>query len=190
MDKQKLIEKYVLGREKFLVESYIVHGPVKTCDYLGVLQEEWQLIFDYLVFEKNLIYKCIIANIDFFIEIYVKDGGLRLRSILEIDDKKYNQIWEQAFDYIAIANDSLIYHVMENREKYLIGFNARGGSFLRKVLGIWKEKYNSEWEKILNFLLNTVCNGIFEERNFEEGLFMFSRLINGTRVHRTSLYAR
>ncbi|MBD3360959.1 hypothetical protein GF366_04125 [Candidatus Peregrinibacteria bacterium] len=183
-DKISLVNRVARGNEYELIEKYIKEGPTFLKEKLGLSNEEWTLVFDYLVFEHNLLYKCITRNADFFIQEYVKDGTTYIREILDIIPPKYDMPFEVVFDFLAISNDGLYYHVIENRDKYLNALRARGGDFVRKVLGIWRRKYDETWERVLNFLLKTVCKTIFSEQTLDRGIEAFSKIINGVRVHR------
>jgi hypothetical protein len=182
--KKILIERYVFGKENFLIQKYIVDGPISVKDHLGLLDEDWQVVFDYLVFEENLLYKCITTNIDFFKDTYIKFGTAHVREVLGISHDKYDIVWEVLFDFISIVNEALYYHVLEHREKYTTALKARGSDFVRKVLGVWKPKYEENWAKILDFLLNSVCDSIFSQNTFDHSLKAFSLIMNGTREHR------
>ena len=182
--KQTLIESRVKGKEDALIESYIMAGPTATKVAMGVNSKEWEVVFDYLVFEHNMLYKAVTDSGDFFIDAFVKFGMSHVREILDATDSKYDVIIEQVFDFIAISNDALYMHVLEHRDRYMIALRARGGDFVRKVLGVWKEKYDENWERILGVLLNACCDAIFTQNTFEHGLKAFSMIVNGEREHR------
>lgn len=184
VDKNLLIERYARNRESKLIEQYISEGPSQIQDELGLDDQEWQVIFDYLVFEHNLLYKSVTQSKDFFLDLYIKHGMAHIRDILDVNDDKYNAMLEVVFDFLAIASEGLYYHLLEHRERYIMAFRVRGGDFIRKILGIWKEKYEEHWAKVLEFLLKTVCEDIFNERNFEHGLRGFASLMNIQRQHR------
>lgn len=183
-DQNMLIERYVRGREAKLIDRYITDGPTAIKEEMGLSDEEWKVIFDHLVFEHNLLYKTVLQAKDFFLENYVKHGMAHVRDILNAVDDSYDLSLEIVFDFLAISNDGLYYHVLQNRDRYMIAFKARGGDFVRNVLGIWKEKYEENWAKILDLLLHSVCDDIFDERNFDYGLKAFSSMMNVSRVHR------
>jgi hypothetical protein len=183
-DHNMLIERYVRGREAKLIDRYITDGPTALKEELGLSDEQWKVIFDYLVFEQNLLYKTVVQAKDFFLDNYVNHGMAHVREIMDVVDDAYNLPLEIVFDFLAISNDGLYYHVLQNRDRYMIAFRARGGDFVRKVLGVWKEKYEENWAKILDLLLHSVCNDIFDERNFDSGLKAFSAMMNVSRVHR------
>ncbi|MEK7085496.1 MAG: hypothetical protein AAB953_00585 [Patescibacteria group bacterium] len=183
-DQNLLLERYARGKESNLIERYIKDGQTALREEFGLSEEEWTVIFDYLIFDHNLLYKAVMQASDFFVENYVKHGMTHVREILNINDTKYDVIWEVVFDFLAISNEGLYYHVLEHRDRYMIAFKARGGDFVRKVLGIWKEKYEEHWAKILDLLLYSICNEFISDQNFEHGLRAFSYLMNGMRENR------
>jgi len=184
MSKKSVVKKYAQGRENILIEAYIEHGPSKLQQEIDISPKHWLVVFDYLVFEHNLLYKCIISNTQFFVDEYVRHGSSHIREMLNIVNKKYDLIWNFLFDFIAISNDGLYYHVLHHRDRYMLALKARGSDFVRKVLGVWKPKYEENWSKVLDILLNAVCESIFSEQTFEHGLNSFCRLMNGVREHR------
>lgn len=183
-DQNMLLERYVRGREAKLIDRYIADGPTALKEEMELSEDQWKVIFDYLVFEQNLLYKTVVQAKDFFLDNYVKHGMAHVREIMNVVDDSYNLSLEIVFDFLAIANDGLYYHVLQNRDRYTVAFKARGGDFVRKVLGIWKEKYEENWARILDLLLHSVCDDVFDETNFDYGLKAFSAMMNVTRVHR------
>lgn len=184
LDKNLLIERYARGREAKLIESYISEGPTAVKERLGLTDEEWTVIFDFLVFEHNLLYKAVVKSCEFFLNTYVKHGMAHVKDVLDVNDEKYDGIWEVVFDFLVISSEGLYYHVLEYRERYMMAFKARGGDFVRKVLGIWKNKYEENWAKILDLLLHGLCDDIFTEQNYDNGLKAFAYMMNGNREHR------
>ncbi len=183
-EKNLLLERYAFGRESVLIDKYIANGPSSLQDEFGLSDMEWQVIFDYLVFEHNLLFKTVGANTEFFVDMYVKQGMSHLRDVLDVSEAKYDLICEVVFDLIAISNEGLYYHVLENRDRYMLAFKARGGDFVRNILGISKSKYDENWAKILDILLHAVCDSLFSGQTLDHGLRAFSYLMNGMRVHR------
>lgn len=184
VDKNLTIDIYASGRESALVEQYIVDGPTYIQDSLGLSDEEWIFVFDYLVFEHGLIFKCVVRNCDFFNDLYVKYGMAHLREVFDVVEEKYDRVWSVVFDFLAICNEGLKYHVMEHRQKYLQALRGHGSDFVRKILGISSAKYEEHWEETLDFLLHVVCDDIFSRNTYEHGLRAFAQIINGGRVQR------
>ena len=182
--KKQLVDLYAKGKEDQLIEVYIVAGPTELMKTLGLKRGEWNIIFDYLIFEHDLLYKCVAQNVDFFVDLYVKYGMKHIREVLEIENNKYNLVAEDLFKLVAIRNEGLYLSVLQNRSKYSLALKARGVDFLRRILGISAEKYNVAWEKVLNILLNAVCDGIFTQRTLDHGLAHFAMMMNEMREHR------
>ncbi|MFH1284413.1 MAG: hypothetical protein ABIH78_02380 [Candidatus Peregrinibacteria bacterium] len=183
-DKNMIVDLVARGQEDKLVDRYISEGPKTLRESLKLTEEQWLDVFDYLVFEHNLLYKCVTRSADFFVDEYVKHGAAGLREILDIADSKYDRAFEIVFDFVAISKDGLYYHVIEHRNTYMAAMRARGGDFVRKVLCIWNDKYEETWARVLDFLLHAVCNGIFSEQTFEHGLRAFSKIMNRVRPQR------
>ena len=182
--KNLLIERYAKSREKALIKSYIKDGPRELRERLGLTEKQWSVLFDYLSFNHDLLNQCVRGNGEFFVDVYIKHGMEYVRNLLNIAEKKYDQYALDVFDYLAIENDGLYYHVLQNRDKYLITFRSRGSDFLRSNLLIKDLKYNSYWEKILNLFLNDYCDSLFSERIFESSLCAFTQMMNALREHR------
>lgn len=183
-DKHMLIERYVIDRENVLIERFIKDGPTAIRENLGLSEQSFRVIFDSLVFDHNLLYKTVTQASEFFVDAYVKHGMSHVRGILDVDDSKYDKIFEIIYDFLALSHEGVYYHVLEHRDRYMMAFRARGGDFVRKVLGLWKDKYDGQWRKILDLLLHSVCDDIFSRSTFDHGLRAFAHLMNGTRVHR------
>ena len=183
-EKKSLINRFVEGKEDALIVSYVEDGPTSLKEELGLCDEDWRVIFDYLVFEHNLLFICAVQCSDFFVDEYIKGGATQVREILDVVDPKYDMPFEVVFDFLAVSKDGLYYHVIENRDRYMLALRARGSEFVRKVLGVWKEKYEESWARVLDFLLHSACEAIFSEQTFNHGIKAFSRIMNGLREHR------
>ena len=180
----QFIREYVCGQETELIESYLENGPISTREMFAFTEGQWELVFDYLVFTHNLLFKCIVRNADFFVQQYVEHGMAHLRDMFGVCDMKYDEIWRVVFDFVAIANDGIYMHVLHHRDRYTLAMKARDKAFVRKVLGLWGEQYDESWARILDVLLNSAADAIFSETTYERGLERFSHIINGSRKHR------
>ncbi|MFA6917990.1 MAG: hypothetical protein WC285_04155 [Candidatus Gracilibacteria bacterium] len=185
--KNRLVEAYARGKENNLIEAYIVAGPTELRKTMGLNKAEFAVIFDYLAFEHDLLYRCVTQNVDFFVDLYVKYGMKHVRAVLEIEAGKYDSLIDDLFKLIAIANEGLYLNVLQNRARYLLAFKARGAEFLRRILDVADEKYDFVWKRVLDILLNAACDGLFSERTLDHGLKNFSMMMNGMREHRPIL---
>ncbi|MFA6305859.1 MAG: hypothetical protein WC651_03995 [Candidatus Gracilibacteria bacterium] len=183
-DKNLVFERVMKGHEDELVRKYILLGPLKLKQEIALNDEEFAVVFDCLVFEHNLLYKCVVANTDFFLDQYVRYGMAHLRDMLGVLDEKYDGVCEVVFDFLVISNDGLLLHVIEHREKYLDSLHEYGSDFVRKVLGISALKYSENWEKVLDFLLKSVVKNIVSEKTFDQGISAFTMIYSGTREQR------
>ncbi len=181
---REIIEKYVLGKEEKLIQSFIEDGPTAVKIMLGVSEFQWQVIFDYLTFNHDLLRKCFEVCAEFFTDLYVRYGKKHVRAVLDLQDKKYDDVFNEAFDYSLVDCEGLYMHVLHGREKYLLALKARGSEYLRNLLTVSAEKYNSLWEQILDLLLNAQCEAIMSEAAYERGIKGFCMMMNRNREHR------
>ncbi len=182
--KNILLESLVEGRENLFIKTYMEHGPTELMQKFNINKEEWEVIFDYLVFNYGLLYKIVINNLDFFTESYIENGFSHIRELLQVEKTKYDKICPPIFDLLAISNGGLRYHIIEHRDKYIEALRLHGGDFVRKVLYLWDKKYDKHWSEILDSLLSKFCCNYFDNQNFEKGLKLFSRMMTAHRKHR------
>lgn len=183
-DKNMLLESFVRGRENDLVRRYIKDGPTVLKGELGLSDLQWKVIFDYLVFNCGLLDKVVIAGVDFFMDGYVKYGFSFVRNILNVEGNEYGEVCRRLFYLLAIEKGGLRYHVIENRDAYMTALDRRDAGFVRVILGLSGERYDEQWEEVLNLLLTGFCEDVFKESNLENGVKFFCNLINSTREHR------
>ncbi len=183
-DEKTLIENIVKGNETSLVNSYIEKGPAALTEEFGLSTEQWQVIFDHLVFNHNLLYKVVVNNTDFFLGGYIEEGFSHIRKILKVEASEYDAVCKLIFDFIAISNGGLKLHIIEHKDKYMSALKEHGSDFVRKVLYIWDKKYDKHWEEILDSFLSDFCFNVFTHQTLEKGIGLFTSLINMKREHR------
>ena len=179
-----LYENIAIGREEEFIDAYIKDGPAFIKEKYGLTALTWRKSFDYLVFENNLLFKCVNALPEFFLEIYIKHGIKHVREVLDVSAKKYDLVMEPVFDLLAISKEGLFAHILENREKYLELLKVEGGGAIRAELGLTKSKYTDVWTKVMEILFKSTCEDAFCSRNLEESLRAFALMIGGGRIHR------
>lgn len=189
-EKNLLLETLVKGREDEMIERYIVDGPSQLKADLALNEDQWRVVFDALVFDHNMLYRCVAGNAEFFVDIYVKHGFTHVREVLDTVDEKYNTVLAMIFDLIAISHDGLFNHVLYHRERYMTAFRTHGSDFLRKILGIWHERYNEYWMRVLDFMLKTVCDNLFSQQTYDHGLKAFAEIFSRGRVHRAIFHSK
>lgn len=179
-----LVESFVKGREKTLIARYIEDGPTVLKGELGLSDSQWKVVFDHLVFDCGLLKKVVIAGLDFFVDGYVKHGFSFVRDILNVEGGEYDEVCRGLFYLLAIENGGLRYHVIENRDAYMTALENREVGFVRTVLGLSDERYDEQWEEVLNLLLTGFCEDVFSFDNLEHGMRFFCGLVNSAREHR------
>lgn len=184
-DKNLVLERYYYGREEFIIRRYLVEGPDVLVSSLGLNADEWAVIFEKLVFEHNILYKCVINSLDFFVDLFIRYGNDHLRKILNVRSSSYDGAWyEQVFDLVAVSNEGLKFHVLENKSKYTGLLVSGRGDELRAKFGILGLRYNGLWEEVLDILLNSACEEIFSGRSFDHAISAFCRSYSSSRAHR------
>ncbi len=176
-----LIEKF----DKKILQFYLENGPRELKKKLDIGNEEvWQIVFDYLMFEKEAVKVCVKKNADYIKEIFVNKGPEFLRNSFNIMDSKYDDVWEYVMDFIGVSHGAIYEFVNKDslRLKSLIR-NGKAGE-IREILYLNKRKYNKVWEEILDLLLECISFDNFTYNQFEQGLRFFTNLYNNGRKHR------
>jgi hypothetical protein len=177
-----MVEKY----DKKLLKYYLDHGPEKLKEKLDVGDNDvWQIVFDYLVFEKNVVKVCIKKNINYIHSVFAEKGPAHMRKTFKLDDSKYDFVWEEVIDFIGIAHGALFEYVRNNSNKYKELIKEGKASSIRFELGLNKHKYNDVWEQVLDLLLECVSFENFNYSMFEHGLRFFTNMYNTGRTHRS-----
>lgn len=176
----------VRQREESMLICFIQQGPEVLRRMAGVQTDaDWQMVFDRLVFSGQVLKKCVVDFMPFFKHMVVEHGPFVLRKIFNIEASKYDRVFLELFELVAIANGGLYDYVYRNR--YGIAQRIREGRAgdLRLELGLKNDKYNALWGEILGILSNSVCEHVNTETTLEKGLQTFSLMMNNVRSHRS-----
>jgi len=180
-----LLDKY----ENKVMDYYIKHGPFALKEKLNIKDNDlWNIVFDYLVIEKEAVKYCVRMHCDFVSNIYINNGPMILRQNFCIQDPKYNDIWEYVTDYIGISKGAVYEHISKNIENYKSLIHSGQASLIRKNLGLERNKYNQVWEEVLDLLLECVSLENYDFGMFDHALKLFSNLYNIGRTHRGLKY--
>ncbi len=177
-----LIEKY----DNKLLNFYLDNGPYELKKKVDIGNEEvWKLIFDYLMYEKDAVKVCVKKNSNYIKDIFINKGPEFLREAFNIEDTKYDDIWEFVMDFIGISHGALFEYVNKESLKFksLIR-NGKAGK-IRDSLYLNKKKYNKVWEEILDLLLECISFDNFTCNQFEQGIRFFTNMYNNGREHRS-----
>lgn len=165
---------------------FMERGPKFLCNYLGfesVRSKEWQIVFDYFVLEKNVLFALVKRYDEHFQQLYENFGPLKIREILGIKLKKYDFIWLPIHDLIGVAKGSLAKYVFNNRFSLSKEMKVYGSERVRDNLGIVSQKYDQVWKEILDLLLDHEVEFYLETVNSERLLDTFTAQMNLRRGH-------
>ncbi len=169
-----------------LVSNYLEHGPDGVRNMLGITSDRlWEVVFDYLVFEKEVVKHCARNNSPYIHALFAEHGPCAIRSAFQLTGEKYEDVWEYVMDYIGISRGALYEYVTEKSSLYRKQIYSGECLSLRKDLLIEKDKYEHVWGEVLDLLLNAVSTHAFTHSAFEHGLNLFSTLYNRGRKQRS-----
>jgi hypothetical protein len=170
---------------KQFVADFYMRGPVFLKRKIEKQGENFGSIYSILVFEHNVIKRIVLAHIDFFTKMFAVKGSNYFRQVFLIEDSKYDGIFEEIFDLLAISKGG-IYEYIDNNEDFILQCIKKDGpNALRLVLGLNKQKYDELWLQILDGLMEKVCENYSDSRTIESGMKFFTLMMNTLREHRS-----
>lgn len=177
-----MLEKY----DKKLLNYYLNNGPERLKQAIDVGDNElWQIIFDFLVFEKNAVRICFKRNSNYIQSIFAEKGPKHMRAAFKLNDSKYDQVWEEFLDFIGIARGALFEYVRNESNHFKDKIKSGKAEEIRTELGLNKLKYSNVWEEVLDLLLECVSFENFNFNMYEHGLRFFTNMYNTGRKHRS-----
>ncbi|MBU0668149.1 hypothetical protein KJ951_00485 [Patescibacteria group bacterium] len=182
----ELLKKAVARREEIAAEGFVRLGPDELRKVLEIEHnEDFGLLFDYLVLNKGVVKHCVRRYMDFFFDVVAEHGPMALRHIFKIESAKYDKVFEEIFDLVAVSKGALYKYVENNRYEFAMVVRSGDGDSLRSELGLAGRKYMPLWMEILNLLVQSVCDSVYDEVEVERGVQAFSMIMNGLREHRS-----
>ena len=153
-----LIEAELKGHEERLMTLFIQQGPQALRQALKVPNDfVWSVVFDHLVFQQDVLKRCVEMFFPFFKDYVLKNGPLALRELFGIQDARYDEVFEKLLDDMVIARGLLFEHIHANIINYLQALNPEQGSEIRTQLGLAQKKYDPLWKEVMDFLLDAFC---------------------------------
>jgi hypothetical protein len=172
------------GREEQLMDLFIQNGPDGLKHVLNLKRDnDWNIIFDYLVFKKDLLTHCVNKYIYFFKDLVRQKGPGALRKVLGIEAKMYDKVFEKIFDLVAVSEGALYDFVTQNKTDLLDGIKKGQSRGLRKMLALEKKKYDQVWGEVTILLAKSFIEDTLSERVADQGLQSFDYLMNALRQH-------
>lgn len=174
------------AREIQLMETFIQDGPDSLRQKLGISSDHiWIQIFDRLIFQKGVVKHCVLKFLPYFRHLVAEHGPLVLRSVFGIEERKYDQVFENIFDFVAVGHNALYDHVYQNRHDYALLIRNGNAKNLRTKLCVQARRYDGLWQELLEILMKATCEELYSESVFDRGLTAFSMIMNQTRTHRS-----
>lgn len=178
----EILKRAVQAREEIVVEGFVQLGPDELRKALDIQQkEDWSRFFDYLVLNRDVVKHCVRKYMKFFSNVVAEKGPRALRRIFKIEDAKYDEVFEEIFDLVAVSHGSLFKYVENNRFEFVMIIRQGHADNLRRGLCLDKKRYESLWFEILEYLMGSVCETYYDERAVEAGLQAFTLLMNNLR---------
>lgn len=182
----ELLKRAIENREQVVVEGFVQLGPDELRKALEVEEgERWQEVFDYLVLHTGVIKHCVRKYMDFFYDFMVDRGPMVLRWAFEIEDSKYDHVFQEIFDLVAIGKGALYEHIEKNKHVYVMMVREGKADHLRAELGLAHKRYGHVWAEIVESLLEAVSHEFYDEKAVDQGIQLFDALMNSLRQHRS-----
>ena len=154
---KQLINYFIDGQEEACIEVFLTDGPDGLRKFLGIPEDRddiFQSVYDYFLFEKNLLYVAIDRFQDFLTDVMTVYGPLHLRRMFQIEDRRYDALFSSVMLYIGVSREALFRHVSRNIPKLLEMFHVDGPETVRAELHLLGAQYDDLWVKVLDFLLD------------------------------------
>lgn len=169
------IDEALKGHEERLMTLFIQQGPEALRRELKVPNNfVWTIVFDHLVFNLDVLKRCIEMFFPFFKDYVLKNGPLALRDLFGIQDARYDVVFEKLLDDMVIARGLLFEHVHANIHAYLQALKK--GQDIRAQLGLAPEKYETLWKEVVNFLLDAFSLEYLQMKQKEQTKTFFGLL--------------
>ncbi len=164
-----LIQGALEGHEDRLMTLFIQQGPQALRQNLGAKSDYiWTIVFDYLVFNHDVLKRCVQMFLPFFKDFVKKNGPVALRGIFGIESSIYDSVFEKMLDDLVIAEGLLLEHVYANIDQYVTLIRAGKGSEIRSMLGLVDQKYDRLWKDVLDFLLDGLLRENMKSKQKEQ----------------------
>lgn len=191
--KSQILHQYkVISRENALLALFMEKGPKFLCNYLGLEStqcEEWEVIFDYLVIDRNALFALSKRYYEHFLSLYENNGPKALRAILGVKTRKYDAIWQPIHDLFGIAEEGILKYVHNSRFSLSREIEIYGSDKVRENLEIDHQRYSQTWEQVLDILLNHHTEQYLSNTNVDRLMGVFVAQMNLRRAH-SGLYSK
>lgn len=182
LTEKQLINYFVDGQEDACLEVFLSEGPSGLRGYIGVSahrDDVWRSIYDYFLFEKQFFLTAVTKFQDFLTDVMTVYGPHRVREIFQIQDSKYDELFESAFCYPAVLRKGIFLYVRRNIDRLISDLSIKGAYTVREELHLTGEAYDGIWQEVLDVFLERVGTQKIHERRREHVKEFFRNLRKG-----------
>mgnify|MGYP001558092679 FL=1 len=106
------------------------------------------------LFEKKFIFIAVDRFQDFLVDVMTVYGPLRIRHMFQIEDRRYDDLFQSVMLYIGVSREALFLHISRNVPKLLEMFHVQGPEAVRFELHLVGSHYDDLWVKVLDILMD------------------------------------
>lgn len=179
---KQLINYFVDGQEEACLEVFFSEGPAGLRVYLGVPEDRddvWESVYDYFLFEQKFFLNAAMKFQDFLTDVMTAYGPRRVREIFQIEDPKYDELFDGVFRYLAVSREGLFFYVKRNSERLISDLSVQGSDSVRAELHLTGDRYDEIWKEVLDIFLERVGAAKIHERRREHVKEFFRNLRAG-----------
>ena len=181
-----ILKKAIEKREYIVAEGFITMGPKELRKTLSITNnEDWRKLFDYLVIYRGVIKRCVLTYMDFFYDLVSSKGPNAMREVFGIENAKYDVVYEEIFDLVAVSKGAMYTYVRNNCSDFAQLVKQGKAGDLQNRLGLTSKKYQHVWMEILELFVDAVCEDYVDGRAVDQGFYAFSMIFNGIREQRS-----
>lgn len=146
-----------------LLDMYLLHGPERVREYLELESEvDFTSVFDYLVFEKQILMDLVRRYEDFFGKILAEHGPQHIRRSLKIEDAKYGMAFAPILDFLGVEKENLFVYVIRHKDFLYETMMMYNTEMVRKILCIEGVQYDDVWLQILDLFFADASGRMME----------------------------
>lgn len=141
-----------------ILNLFLAYGHERVREYLELESDaDFQSVFDFLVFEKNMLYTLVTEYDGFFGTLMREYGPFHIRRVLGIEAKKYDSAFQPILEFLGIAKQDLYLYVIREKSYLYETMFLYDSKTVRKMLCINSKNYDDVWLEILDILFDNVC---------------------------------
>ncbi|MFO0780595.1 MAG: hypothetical protein U0519_01750 [Candidatus Gracilibacteria bacterium] len=162
---REVVHHELQGYEEKLMMLFIQQGPQALRSQLKVSSDfVWGVVFDHLVFDLDVLKRCVDMFFPFFKDYVLQHGPVALREVFGIQDEAYDPVFEKLMDDMVIARGLLFEHIHKHTSDYLLALEKGYSEGIRRQLGMMNAKYDPLWKEVVDFLLDAYTREKLKEK--------------------------